>query len=592
MGVGDSAGERAGEQAGNSADEVGVSNPGADYVGDNAEAAVNGGLSATPDTKGGGEASAQPVTSDVAAPQTGAAAPQTGASVPQTTNPDVTAPQTTNPDVTAPQTDSAAGSVQEPDKIVSGIFSALRELAPGLEQRGASPASANEPWGGAERTTGLEPWGSTRSATEIGPGGSVQPAHKAAALRLPQIDCSTARIPITNAIYDLFTGVYGFEGPAPLSSKTHGAWLNLADGKADILFLVAPTEDELAYFAAKNVDIEMKVYGYDGLVFIGNVSNPVNNLTDRQIRDIYSGRIVDWMDVGGESADVIVYVRNKESGSQRLFESLVWDGYDIPDFSMLGFREDEGVNPVVTQRIAQIIIDDGMEDITRNVILNQYSIGFNIMSYIDSEFSGSALKLFSINGYMPCTENFISGKYPFLTTSYVAIRADEPADSPARRLYDWVGSSESRELIARNSTLTVAFSDSIIIKAGEGFNERAGSGAGAAAAAAGSGAAGSTAAYTTAAVKEDIIQMIPRLNGQYIRRTDLFPYDADDLAYLRNGIFALSGKIFVTEKYRVFFNNQSWYVGTEQSDDIVTARFNDYQKKNLAVILAYEKEIK
>lgn len=436
----------------------------------------------------------------------------------------------------------------------------------------------------------------------------------------PQIDCSTARIPITNAVYELFTGKYGYEGPAPICSKTHGAWLNLADRIADILFLVAPTDDELAYLASKNVDIEMKVYGYDGLVFIGNESNPVKNLSSKAIRDIYSGKITNWRDVGGENADIVVYIRNPESGSQRLFESLVWEGYDMPDFSRMGFRESETIDPRVTQRSAQTIVDNGMESITQNVLLNQYAIGFNIMSYIDEEFAGSSLKLFAVNGYMPATENFTSGKYPYLTTSYVAIRADEPAGSPARALYDWVGSQESYGIIERNSTLTVSFSDSLVVRAGEamprrgfsdegvetetgggyvngdGYGFTGGNGGGNNGAGGfgdnggNNGAGGGYGGFSYE--KEDISDMILKLNRQYITRGDLLQYDAEDAAFLRNGIFALSGKIFKTKKYSDYFSGQYWYYGYETDDNAVQIRFNDYQKKNLAVIMEYEKEFK
>ncbi|MCL1835423.1 MAG: substrate-binding domain-containing protein [Oscillospiraceae bacterium] len=396
----------------------------------------------------------------------------------------------------------------------------------------------------------------------------------ASALLLPQIDCSTARIPITEAIYELFTGTYGYEGPKPMCSRTHGAWLNLADGIADILFLVEPTGDELDYFAEKNIDIEMKVYGYDGLVFIGNKSNPVQNLTTRQIRDIYSGKITNWRDVGGENADIIVYIRNAESGSQRLFESLVWDGYDMPNFSAMKFKEEE-IDPTVTQREAWITEYDEMDEITYSVLLNQYSIGFNIMSYIDNTFKDSTLKLFAVNGFMPITENFVTGAYPYLTTSYVVIRANEPPGSPARRLFDWVGSSESQVLISDNSTLTVSFSDSIIIVAG-----------------------GRTAPEPSVSASPDntsstdyLSEMILRLDRQYISRSDLLPYTLEELGYLRNGIFALSGRIFSTEKYIRYFNSQDWYMGTSTSDNEVMSRFNDYQRKNLEIIIAYEKEL-
>ena len=386
---------------------------------------------------------------------------------------------------------------------------------------------------------------------------------------LPQMDCSTARIPITDAIYALFTDTYGYEGPAPLASKTHGAWLNLADGAADILFLVAPTADELSYFAQKRVDIEMKVYGYDGLVFIGNEANPVQNLTPEQIRDIYSGKIDNWQAVGGENADIIVYIRNPESGSQRLFESLVWNGYNMPNFSTMGFRDGE-IDATVTQRSEQVKTYDDMGTITENVLLNQYAIGFNIMSYIDTTFGDSALKLFSIGGYAPTTENFASGKYPFLTTSYVAIRAGEPANGPARQLYDWVGTPESAALIGENSTLTVTFSDSIVIRAGESLP---------------------APAKPTPPAKEALGDFILKLNRQYITREDLLPYTLDELGYLRNGIYALSGGSFKTHKYAEYFSAQSWYYATSATSGETAELFNAYQKKNLALILAYEREL-
>jgi ABC-type phosphate transport system substrate-binding protein len=366
-----------------------------------------------------------------------------------------------------------------------------------------------------------------------------------ASARIPQIDSSTARIPITGAIYALFRDTYHMTGPEPICSKTHGAWLNLADGAADVIFLVAPTRAELAYFAEKGVDIEMKVFGYDGLVFLGNQANPVQDLTSDEIRAIYSGQITNWSDIrGGQDADVLVYIRDPESGSQRLFESLVWAGRDMPDFGAMQFREGE-ITPGISQREKNVTVYDEMDAITFSVLVNQYAIGFNIMSYVNSEFlspstnqpnqtlkttgdvnlrtgpgldyrsvgsvprgttldylgetstdergvswykarhastgdvwvssrysaidvgASENLRLFSVDGYAPTTENFASGDYPFVTTSYVAIRADEAADSPARRLFDWVGTEESRALIAEHSTLSVSFSDSVILRAGE-----------------------------------------------------------------------------------------------------------------------------
>jgi ABC-type phosphate transport system substrate-binding protein len=109
---------------------------------------------------------------------------------------------------------------------------------------------------------------------------------------------------------------------------------------------------------------------------------------------------------------------------------------------------------------------DTMHGVVNEVWIDRYAIAFSILSYLD-EFENVPLRFFSIDGVTPATENFASGAYSFLTTAYVAIRADEPPGSPARELYDWVGSEESSALIAGNSSLTVTFLDPVIIRAGE-----------------------------------------------------------------------------------------------------------------------------
>ena len=84
----------------------------------------------------------------------------------------------------------------------------------------------------------------------------------------PVMDSSTARKPLVQNIYRFFCLDTGYGGAEPLCSTTHGAWLNIADKKADIALLAAPTDEEKAYLAERGVEVEMKLYGGDGLVFI------------------------------------------------------------------------------------------------------------------------------------------------------------------------------------------------------------------------------------------------------------------------------------------------------------------------------------
>jgi len=266
----------------------------------------------------------------------------------------------------------------------------------------------------------------------------------------PLLDSSTARIPITAALYDLFVRQYGVTGPEPICSKTHQAWLNLADGTVDLILCIAPTDEEKAYLYEKGVDVEMRLYGCDGLVFLGNADNPVKNLTQDQVKGIYRGDIVNWSEFGGPDQKINAYYRDDQSGSQRFFESLVWKGEEIPDFGSL-----------------DMYLSDEMSDITYTVIDDPYAIGFNIMSYVDMEFSDPKLMLFSIDGVAPSTATLADATYAYITQAYVIINADEPENSPARWLFNWFGCDVSRDLIAQNSSLSVIFGDPILLKTSE-----------------------------------------------------------------------------------------------------------------------------
>lgn len=239
----------------------------------------------------------------------------------------------------------------------------------------------------------------------------------------PVMDSSTARKPLVQNIYRFFCLDTGYGGAEPLCSTTHGAWLNIADKKADIALLAAPTDEEKAYLAERGVEVEMKLYGGDGLVFIGNSACGVTDLTLDQVRAIFRGEITNWSELGGADHAIRVLYRDDQSGSQRLFEKMVFKGEDVPDYEALGFERLDEMSTLVSA-----CLDD------------PYAIGYSIMTYLNDVYSNEALLAFSLNGYSATPGNVRTGDYPLGTKGYVVIRSDEPEDSPARRLYNWFGS--------------------------------------------------------------------------------------------------------------------------------------------------------
>ena len=249
----------------------------------------------------------------------------------------------------------------------------------------------------------------------------------------PVVDSSTARRPVTSEIYAFFCEGTGAGGSVPLCSTTHGAWLNIADGGADLALLAAPTQEEQDYLDERGVRVEMKLYGGDGLVFIGNHACGVEDLSLEQLRAVYRGEITNWAQLGGTDAAIRVLYRDDQSGSQRLFERMLWKDEPVPDFESLGFER----------------LDD-MSSIVSECLRDPYAVGYSIMTYLKDIYGKEELLAFSLEGYAATPENVAAQRYPLGTQGYVVIRSDEAENSPARRLFDWFGSPLSDVILTRN----------------------------------------------------------------------------------------------------------------------------------------------
>ncbi len=71
------------------------------------------------------------------------------------------------------------------------------------------------------------------------------------------------------------------------------------------------------------------IFAVDALVVITHPDNPVDELTTDQLRDIYSGAITNWSEVGGNDAAIAVYGRADGTGTRAIFEERLY-GEDVP----------------------------------------------------------------------------------------------------------------------------------------------------------------------------------------------------------------------------------------------------------------------
>jgi len=217
------------------------------------------------------------------------------------------------------------------------------------------------------------------------------------------------------------------------SSQTHHSFINLIDRDADLI-LVARTmsPDEKKYADNADTLLTETPIALDALIFIVNPHNPIESLTTAQIQDIYTGVITSWGEVGWNVAfppDIIPYVRNRNSGSQELMETLAMKGVDIANL------------PVNHDELVLFTMSGAVDK-----VFHEYNaICYTIYYYKEFMVTGVDVKSMSINGIYPNRETISDRSYPYAAAVYAVTRAYDW--TMARQVHDWLQTDAGKQAI-------------------------------------------------------------------------------------------------------------------------------------------------
>ena len=258
----------------------------------------------------------------------------------------------------------------------------------------------------------------------------------------PRMDGSTSTAPLAEAAATVLLGEPR-EAVAELVdfSRTTQSFRNLADGLCDILIVSEPAPEVFDELRAMDFEIEMAPIALDALVFVVNSGNPVDNLTHQQIQRIYTGRITNWSEVGGDDIDIVPFQRNAEAGSQVLMEKLVMDGLRMTAAPEQSFMTAFGMGEMISAMKGF----DGSAS----------AIGFTVFFFAEDMGMAEGLKIIAVDGVTPSAETIRSGEYPFLNPYYAVIGAKEPENSPARIMWDWLQSGDGQKLVSLEGYVSV-----------------------------------------------------------------------------------------------------------------------------------------
>ncbi len=202
----------------------------------------------------------------------------------------------------------------------------------------------------------------------------------------------------------------------------------LINGTTDICNSSRPMKDtEKAKlkekYGSSGVEIKSAI---DGLSIYVHPSNPLKVLSLPQIRDIYTGKINNWKEVGGPDAKIILYSRENNSGTY------------------VYFKEEVLLNADFDARVQNM---PGTASVVNAVSKDKYGIGYGGVAY------GKGIKELSIKkdessaAYEPTLANIKTGKYPLGRFLYMYIRKKPTGD--LKKFIDWALGKEGQMIVSK-----------------------------------------------------------------------------------------------------------------------------------------------
>ena len=199
----------------------------------------------------------------------------------------------------------------------------------------------------------------------------------------------------------------------------------------DIIFSPALSDELLELQNEYRSDLEFIPISNEALVFLVSQKNSIQNLYLEDIQNIYSGNTTTWENLTRKDENIIAYQKPENSLIQYLFYSLV-----LPkDMVMTPPQE---IRPNEERELETVIsCYDGGE----------YAIGYDTYYYASNMVFDYNVKMLSVDGIYPTKKNITRGIYPVMTNYYAVVRENSYADSPERKLVQYLTSKTGQELI-------------------------------------------------------------------------------------------------------------------------------------------------
>jgi phosphate transport system substrate-binding protein len=204
---------------------------------------------------------------------------------------------------------------------------------------------------------------------------------------------------------------------------------------------IKPEEEEA--IKANGIDPIEFVVARDAIAVIVNPSNPVDKLTLQQISDIYSGKITNWKEVGGEDRPIVRLSRETNSGTHVYF---------LENVLRLGKKEDKTLFSTDT------LLLPSSEGITAEVHDNPNAIGYDGLGYVTPDVKTIMVAKDENSPFvLPSEESVNNLTYPIARDLYM-YTADQPTEMIAAYL-EWILSPQGQQIVTELGFVPILATD-------------------------------------------------------------------------------------------------------------------------------------
>lgn len=190
-------------------------------------------------------------------------------------------------------------------------------------------------------------------------------------------------------------------------------------------------DEEIDEARANGIEPVEHIIAGDAIAVIVHPDNPVSQLTLQQISDIYSGKIQNWSEVGGDDRPIVRLSRETNSGTHVYFLETVL---------RLGSKEDKTLFSMDT------LLLPSSEGIISEVRQNPNAIGYDGLGYVPHDVKKIAIAKSAGEPYvLPSVETVNDKSYPIARDLYM-YTAGEPTGI-IKAYLDWILSPEAQQIV-------------------------------------------------------------------------------------------------------------------------------------------------